>query len=199
MSEQFRARLMQCSGKHQVYIVVLVLGMHIIDKFRTIFPPRVCCMSLIDNTLTTCCTSNSCKLQLGSRCDCLFLPRMQIEQSEIKPSPSRQRDPSSRRNSRREGDSRRSPSPSTAESPLPSLPSNTEELLRGRGQPTQRNAYVSRQRVSEYQPVVPSLPSNTEDLLRLRGSFAERGAASSRSDADLARFCSNLYFSQRQQ
>ena len=131
------------------------------------------------------------------RFDCL-LPCIQIEQSDNKPSSLRQRDLSSRRSSRRDKDSRRSPSPRIAESPLPSLPSNTEEMLRGRGRSSQKKAYVSRPRASEYQPVVPSLPSNTEEVLKLRGSSTERSGASSRSDADLARFCSNLYISQRQ-
>ena len=123
---------------------------------------------------------------------------IQIERSDIKPSSSKQRDASSRRSSRQDKAIRRSSSPSIAESPLSSLPSNTEEMLKGRGWSSQKKEYVRRPHSSGYQPVVPSLPSNTEEVLRLRGSSTGRSAASSRSDADLARFCSNLYISQRQ-
>lgn len=124
--------------------------------------------------------------------------KRQIEQSDAKASTSRQKDSPSRRSIRREGATRKSATPSIAESPVPSLPSNTEEILRGRGRFAQRRTPVSRQYVPQYEPVLSSLPSNTEYMLKMQGISPNSSGVGSRSDADLARFCSNLYLSQQQ-
>ena len=125
---------------------------------------------------------------------------LQIETSEVREGSYRQRStsPQQRRASKR--DRRPSRHQGPLQSPLPSLSSNTVDILRERGQFADRRAVDSRSSVSRGPMELPltSLPSNTEDILNARGRSGERSAADSRSDADLARFCNNLYLSRGQ-
>ena len=126
---------------------------------------------------------------------------LQIERSDIQEGTARevsvsrqQRADSPKRTARR--DRRSSPRKGPVQSPLPSLPSNTAELVRSRNRAWLSNDGAA-QSVRFSGPVespVPSLPSNTADMLRQRGGPSDKSASD--SNADLERFYNNLYLSQ---
>lgn len=84
--------------------------------------------------------------------------------------------------------------------PIPSLPSNTADVMRKRGD--YRAAKQSQEDVrssspARYGPIIPSLRSNTEEVLAARASSRARSAADNKSSAELARFCDGLLLSRK--
>lgn len=85
-------------------------------------------------------------------------------------------------------------------SPIASLPSNTADVLRSRGDYTaarRSEEYLRSRSPARYESIIPSLPSNTEDELAARGRDTTRSAADLKSTAELARFCDGLLLNSR--
>ena len=83
-------------------------------------------------------------------------------------------------------------------SPISSLPSNTAEVLRSRGdsRAARRSAeYLRSPSPVRYESIIPSIASNTEDLRAASTRDNTRNAAESKSSAELARFCNGLLLS----